>query len=134
MKKNSMNLFPCALTGIGYGIPVTLLCMTLIGGWQEPLGEFTVWTVASALIGILSGIAFGSEKLTLPMTLAIHGTGTFAIVVGACWFCGYASSFIRLFTGVLPVFLIVYAAIYGINYFLIKQEEKRINAALNSQN
>ena len=107
MKKNPSLLFQYALVGIGYGIPVTLTCMALIGGWQAPLGEFTTWTVASALIGILSGIAFGSEKLTLPQALALHGTGTFGIVVGACWLCGYASSFTRLFTGILPVFLII---------------------------
>lgn len=134
MKKYPSLLFQYALVGIGYGIPVTLICMALIGGWQAPLGEFTIWTVASALIGILSGIVFGSEKLTLPPALALHGTGTFAIVAGACWLCGYDSSFIRLFTGILPVFLIIYAVIYGINYFLSKQEEKRINSALNPEN
>lgn len=134
MKKYPSLLFQYALVGIGYGIPVTLICMALIGGWQAPLGEFTIWTVASALIGILSGIAFGSEKLTLPLALAFHGTGTLAIVVGACWLCGYASDLIRLFTGILPVFLIIYAVIYGINYFLSKQEEKRINSALNPEN
>ena len=50
MKKNPVDILTFALTGIGYGIPATLICMALLGGWQEPLGELTVWTIASALI------------------------------------------------------------------------------------
>lgn len=132
MKKSPFLMLNAALTGIGYGIPVTILCMTLIGGWQEPLGEFTVWTVASALIGLLSAMTFGSEKLTLPGALGIHGIGTLAIVVTACWLNGYDSNPVNLLVGILPVFLIIYGVIYGINYFAIKQEEKRVNAALDS--
>ena len=132
MKKNPSLMFQYALVGIGYGIPVTLICMALIGGWQAPLGEFTTWTVASALIGILSGTVFGSEKLTLPQAVAIHGAVTLSIVVASCWICGYDSDPIRILASMFPVFLIVYVLICGINCFLIKQEEKRINAALNS--
>lgn len=131
MKKNPFLMFNAALTGIGYGIPITIVCMALIGGWQEPLGEFTVWTVASALIGLLSAIVFTSDRLSLPAELGLHCTGTLAIVTGACWLCGYDSNPLAILTGILPVFLVIYALIYGINYFAIKQEEKRVNAALD---
>lgn len=134
MKKNPFLMFQAALTGIGYGIPVTILCMTLIGGWQEPLGEFTVWTIASALIGLLSAVTFGSEKLTLPAALGLHCAGTLVIVVSASWLCGYDSNPITIAGYILPLFLIIYAVIYSINYFAIKLEEKRINAALDAEN
>lgn len=132
MKKSPFLMLNAALTGIGYGIPVTIMCMALIGGWQEPLGEFTVWTAASALIGLLSAMTFGSERLNLPGALGIHGLGTLAIVVLSCWLCGYDSNPLAILSGILPLFLVIYGVIYGINYFVIKQEEKRVNAALDS--
>ena len=134
MKRNPVLMFQYALTGIGYGIPITIACMALIGGWKAPLGEFAAWTVASALIGLLSGWTFGCEQLSLPLALGFHCGGTLLIVASACWFCGYAENPLAILSGILPLFLLIYAAIYGINYLLIRQEEKRINAALNTDN
>ena len=134
MKKNPVDILTFALTGIGYGIPATLICMALLGGWQEPLGELTVWTIASARIGLLSGVIFGSDRLGLPAALTIHGTCTYLVVTAACWINGYDSSLMRILTGILPVFLLIYAVIYAINYFSFKAAEKQINQALDNQN
>ena len=133
MKKNPVDILTFALTGIGYGIPATLICMALLGGWQEPLGELAVWTIASALIGLLSGFVFGSEHLSLPAALALHGTGTYLIVAAACWINRYDSSLMRILIHVLPVFLLIYGIIYGINYFSFKAAEKQVNQTLNHE-
>lgn len=133
MKKKSTVMFISALTGIGYGIPVTIVCMALIGGWKAPLGEFTAWTIASALIGLLSAWCFSSEKLSVPLALVIHCAGTLVTVSAVCWICGYDSNPLRILIRILPLFALIYALIFSINYFLIKAEEKRINAALDAE-
>lgn len=136
MKKKPVLMFDYALTGIGYGIPATIICMILIGGYREPIGEFAIWTVASALLGLLSGAIFNScsEKLTLPAALLIHCVSCLAIAVGASYLCGYDEDPFRVLMAVLPVFIIVYAITYGVIYFRIRLEEKRINQALDQEN
>ena len=37
------DLFFAVLTGIGIGIPVTLICMVSIGGYNPVVQEFLVW-------------------------------------------------------------------------------------------
>lgn len=134
MKKNLFPLVQCTLTGIGIGIPVTLICMTALGGWNEAVLEFAVWAAASALFGLVSGLVFycGSE-LSLPAAMVLHCIGCLAIAVGACWLCGYAESVGALLAGILPVFVIVYAAVYGFCFLMMKLNEKQINRELDKE-
>ena len=133
MKNKTVFYFQYALTGIGYGIPVTLLCMTLIGGYQEPIGELLTWTIASALIGVLSGVIFGSERLSLPAALGLHGVGSLIIAVGAVAICGYSDDPVQILTAVLPVFVLIYLVIFSINLLLIKLGERQVNRALEEK-
>ena len=58
MKAKLFSVFTACITGIGIGIPITLLCMTCLGGFNAVVKEFLVWTVASALFGALSLLLF----------------------------------------------------------------------------
>lgn len=129
MKKEKPSVLGFALIGIGIGIPITLLCMILIGGFNSVVAEFLVWTVASALFGILS-LIFEKNELSLPAALAIHCVGCFAIALIACLVCGYADHFLSLVVGILPVFVVVYVVIYLAIMLKVKSDEKKINAAL----
>ena len=62
MKKYVLN----AIIGMGFGFPITLLCMSLIGGYNEVVREFFVWMVASALYGLLSTV-MDSKKFDMPL-------------------------------------------------------------------
>lgn len=123
-----------ALIGMGIGFPITLVCMTLIGGFNAIVAEFLVWMIASALYGILSGIVFIKKKdLSLPAAMGIHCLGCLLITVIAATVCGYADSFLSLLMGILPVFFIVYALVYALCVILMKKNEKQINDALNKK-
>lgn len=134
MKKNPLSLLSFAQNGIGTGIPVTLLCMTLIGGYNPIIREFLIWTVASALFGIYSGlISKRSERLNLPSAMALHCALCLVTATAAGALCGYSDSFVELLLGILPVFVVVYAVIYGLSIASMKRYEKRINEALNQE-
>lgn len=119
------------LTGIGIGIPVTLICMISIGGWNQTIMEFLVWTVASALFGVLSVITFSNDKMNLILATALHCVGCLLITVGACAIIGYADSFLEILLAVAPVFVVVYAAIYSINFFTMRKNAKEANEVLS---
>jgi len=122
------------VAGMGIGFPVTLLCMTLIGGMNEVIAEFMVWLVASALYGLLTGVIFRQENtLNLPASMALHCISCLLITLGAVSLCGYADSFGALLAGVLPVFLIVYTVVYALCMLSMKADEKRINQALKDR-
>lgn len=130
MKKNHvMN----AIIGMGFGFPVTLLCMTLFGGFNEAVREILVWMIASALYGILSGILF-DRKNDLPLIAAvgIHFLGCAVITMGAALTNGYVDSIGDVFPVLIPA-VVIYAVIYGICFLLMKQNEKEINQALKEE-
>ena len=95
------------VAGMGIGFPVTLLCMTLIGGMNEVIAEFMVWLVASALYGLLSRI-YDKESLSLPLAMAIHMGGCLVITLATCWLLGYAEFGGNFFLAIGPVFLVIY--------------------------
>ena len=132
MKKQSISMTDFAMYGIGVGIPITLVCMTLIGGWNSIVREFLIWTVASALFGIISGLLRRNEQLPLPAAMALHCLACLAVAAGAGALCGYADSFWDLVLGILPVFVVVYLAVYALAIFAMKREELRINEILEN--
>ena len=121
------------LTGIGIGIPVALICMICISGWNETIMEFLVWTVASALFGVLSVITFKSEKMNPILSTTINCAGCFLITIVACTIIGYAESFLELLMVVAPVFIAVYVAIVAIGAISMKINEKKANEALSKK-
>lgn len=122
-----------AITGMGFGFPVTLLCMAMFGGFNEIVQELLVWMVASALYGILSGILFDKDN-DLPQiaVIAIHFVGCTAITMGAALLNGYVSGIADVLPILIPA-VVIYAAICGICILLNKQTEKRINKALEEK-
>ncbi|MBP3701913.1 MAG: DUF3021 domain-containing protein [Lachnospiraceae bacterium] len=131
MKKHTFSMTEFALQGIGIGVPVTLVCMTLLGGWNDAIAEMLVWTVASALIGLLSGWCFYHRgEWSLLRATMTHGVGCLVLVVGAGWVCGYAKDPWELLLAMLPVFVVVYVAIYWIIYCSVRREAQRINEKL----
>lgn len=125
------NYIFAILTGIGIGIPVAIICMLAIGGFNEVVMEFLVWTVASALFGVLSVVTFSNDKMNLILATALHCIGCLLITVGACWVIGYADSFLEILIAVAPVFVVVYVAIYSVNFFTMRKNAKIANEALS---
>ena len=122
-----------AITGMGFGFPITLLCMTLIGGYNEVVREFLIWMTASALYGLLS-VVMDSKKFDMPLPAAIgcHFLGIVAITVGAALLCGYVSGLLDLLPILIPT-VAIYAAVCGICFWLMKKDEKQINKALQEK-
>lgn len=120
-------------TGIGIGIPVALICMITIGGWNGVVMEFLVWTVASALFGVLSVITFKNERMNPILATTLNCAGCFLITIGACGIIGYAESIAELLMVVAPVFVAVYVAIVLIGAISMKINEKKANEALNKK-
>lgn len=134
MKNKLFSVFTACISGIGIGIPVTLCCMTLIGGYNGVIREFLVWTVASALFGVLSLVLFQQPgSLSLPAATALHCGGCMVVAAGAGAIIGYADSFLSLLLGILPVFLVVYGVLYGGFYFAMKKEARQINEELDKK-
>lgn len=129
MKKAVMN----AIIGMGFGFPITLLCMTVFGGYNAVVKEFLVWMVASALYGLLATV-MDSIKIELPMPVSfgIHLFGCVAITMGAA----LANGYICAITDILPILIptvVIYFAICGICFWLMKKNEKEINKALENR-
>lgn len=131
MKKHYMEN---ALIGMGIGFPITLACMTLIGGFNAVMMEFLVWMVASALYGMISGAMFYTKNdLPLPAAMALHCLGCLIVTVAAAAICSYSDSVVALVLNVLPVFVVIYVLVYGFCIFLMKKNEKQINQALSEK-
>lgn len=119
------------LTGIGIGIPVTLICMICIGGFNKVVMEFLVWTIASALFGVLSVVVFKNDRMNMILSTALHCVGCLLITVSACAIIGYADNFFEILLSIAPVFIVVYVAIYSINFFTMRKNAKQANEVLN---
>ncbi len=122
-----------AIVGMGFGFPITLLCMTLIGGYNEVVRELLIWMGASALYGLLS-VAMESKKLDMPLPLSIglHFFGIVAITLGAALLCGYISRIVDVLLVLAPT-VVIYIAVCLICFLLMKKDEKQINKALQEK-
>ena len=129
MKKYVLN----AIIGMGFGFPITLLCMISIGGYNAVMNEFLVWMAASALYGILSTL-MDEKKFDMPMPVSVglHFFGCVAITMGAALLCGYVRSVADILPILIPA-IIIYLVIYYICFLLMKQKEKQINKALEER-
>ena len=122
-----------AIIGMGFGFPITLLCMALIGGYNAVVQEFLVWMVASALYGVLSTIMNESKfDLPLPVSIGLHFFGCVVITMGAALLCGYVSSIADVLPILIPA-VIIYAVVCLICFLLMKQNEKAVNKALEEK-
>ena len=129
MKKYVLN----AIIGMGFGFPITLLCMALIGGYNAVVLEFLVWMVASALYGVLSTIMNETKfDLPLPVSIGLHFFGCVVITMGAALLCGYVSSIADVLPILIPA-VIIYAVVCLICFLLMKQNEKAVNKALEEK-
>lgn len=133
MKKNNESLFSFALAGTGIGFPVTVLCMTLIGGFNQATRELLIWLAASALFGLTSGLFFQNLNWKLLTATALHFVCCLVIASTAGWLCGYGESFLKLLWAILPVFLLIYIVVYLVVFFAMKQEAKKINKTLDAE-
>ena len=122
-----------AIIGMGFGFPITLLCMALIGGYNAVVQEFLVWMVASALYGVLSTIMNETKfDLPLPVSIGLHFFGCVVITMGAALLCGYVSSIADVLPVLIPA-VIIYAVVCLICFLLMKQNEKAVNKALEEK-
>ena len=129
MKKYVLN----AIIGMGFGFPITLLCMLLIGGYNPVMREFLVWMAASALYGVLSTV-MDSEKIDLPLpaSIGLHALGCIVITMGAALLCGYIHSIADVLPILIPA-VIIYLVVCFVCFLLMKQNEKQINKALEEK-
>lgn len=122
-----------AFVGMGFGFPVTLLCMTLFGGYNAVVKEFFVWMIASALYGILATVMDSSKnEMPMPLSFGIHFFGCVAITLGAALLNGYVTSLNDLIPILVPT-LVIYVAICGICFWLMKKNEKEVNKELEGK-
>ena len=129
MKKYVSN----ALLGMGFGFPITLLCMTLFGGYNAVIKEFLVWMIASALYGVLATAMDSSKnELPMPVSFGIHFFGCVAITLSAALLNGYLTGFADVLPILIPT-LIIYVVICGICFWLMKRNEKEVNKALGNK-
>jgi hypothetical protein len=129
MKKYVLN----AIIGMGFGFPITLLCMLLIGGYNPVMREFLVWMAASALYGVLSTV-MDSEKMDLPLpaSIGLHALGCIVITMGAALLCGYIHSVADVLPILIPA-IIIYLVVCFVCFLLMKQNEKAVNKALEEK-
>lgn len=127
------NFLFAILTGIGIGIPVALICMICIGGFNEVVMEFLVWTIASALFGVLSVVTFSNERMNLILATVFHCVGCLIITLSACTIIGYSENFVELLLAVVPVFVVVYVVIYSVTFFSMRKNAKYVNEALSKK-
>lgn len=129
MKKYIMS----AIIGMGFGFPITLLCMALIGGYNTVVQEFLIWMVASALYGLLS-VVMDSKRLDmpLPVSIGLHFFGCIVITMGAALLCGYVTSWADVLPIVIPS-IAIYVVVCFICFLLMKKDEKQINKALQQK-
>ena len=129
MKKYILN----AIIGMGFGFPITLLCMIMIGGYNVVMREFLVWMAASALYGVLSTV-MDSKKfdMPLPVSIGLHALGCIVITMGAALLCGYIQSVADVLPILIPAILI-YLVVCLVCFLLMKQTEKQINKALEEK-
>ena len=129
MKKYILN----AIIGMGFGFPITLLCMISIGSYNPVIKEFLVWMAASALYGVLSTIMDDKKfDMPLPVSIGLHFFGCVAITMGAALLCGYVSSIADVLPILIPA-IVIYFAVYFICFLLMKQNEKAVNKALEEK-
>lgn len=129
MKKYVLN----AIIGMGFGFPITLLCMTLMGGYHTVIKELLIWMAASALYGLLStAMDDMSFDMPLPVSIGIHFFGCIAITMGAVLLCGYVSSVADLIPIMIPA-VGIYVIVHFICFLLMKQNEKAVNKALEEK-
>lgn len=127
------DLFTAVLSGIGIGIPVALICMVSIGGYNAVVQEFLVWTIASALFGVLSAVTLKNDRMNLILSTVLHCLGCITITISACAIIGYGDNLLDILISVAPVFAAVYVTIYLISFISMKRNAKKANEALSSK-
>lgn len=127
------DLFTAVLSGIGIGIPVALICMVSIGGYNAVVQEFLVWTIASALFGVLSAVTLKNDRINLILSTVLHCLGCITITISACAIIGYGDNLLDILISVAPVFAAVYVTIYLISFISMKRNAKKANEALSSK-
>lgn len=134
MKLNSSVIIQAALTGMGIGFIATTASVISISGLEGVGMELLVWLVASALFGIISALVFYTpNSLTLPAAMILHFIGCAIVAITAVVVCGYFGSVKDIICSFLPVFLVIYAAIYLVCLLIMKHNEKLINQALREE-
>ncbi len=123
-------MFACLL-GVGIGVPITLICIISMGGFNDTIREILVWTIASALFGVLSVFTFGNDRLNFIVATLLHCAGCFGITVGTCAINGYADK--GSFGYLLLIFVIVYGVLYGGSLISMKINAKKANEALDKK-
>ena len=122
-----------AIVGMGFGFPITLLCMTVFGGFSPMVKEFLVWMIASALYALLATFMDSSKlEMPLPLSFGIHFFGCAAITLGAAMINGYITCFVDILPILLPT-MVIYIAICGVCFWLMKKNEKEVNQALENK-
>lgn len=122
-----------AIIGMGFGFPITLLCMALIGGYNAVVQEFLIWMVASALYGVLSTVMECKKfNVPLPVSIGLHALGCIVITMGAALLNGYIHSIVDVLPILIPA-LVIYIVVCLICFLLMKQNEKQINKVLEEK-
>ena len=122
-----------AIIGMGFGFPITLLCMTLFGEYTVMVRDLLIWMVASALYGLLS-VIMDSKKYDMPMPVSfgLHFLGIVVITMCATLLCGYITRIVDVLLILAPT-IVIYNVICFICFLLMKKDEKQINKALEEK-
>ena len=95
--------------------------------------EFGIWMIASAFYGLLAVVMdHYKAELPMPVSFGIHFFGCIAITLTAALLNGYITGAADLLPILIPT-IVIYIAICGICFLLMKKDEAVINKALENR-
>lgn len=128
MKTNTVQTaLAYAVIGTGIGAVVCTISLLVSCGMTDILKQISVWLIASAVIGLVS-LVYESENLTDITATLIHAPVTLLVALICGWILDYGDgSFALLVMRMLPVIVIMYAAIHLILFLLRRSAARALN-------
>ena len=132
MKQILKNAAGHIIVAVGIGAIISTACMLCMNSdpvVRETLRNTAAWLVASAFYGLIS-LIYDTDVLPLPALIAIHAGGCLAVTLVTCWLLGYASLGGNFFLAIIPLFLVVYAAVAVLVFWFEHKSAQEVNRKL----
>lgn len=128
--KTVLNILHFGIIGAGIGSVMTTVSMFALGQQSAGIKEFGFWILASAIMGVATGLMF-TNKIQLPLATLLHFFICFAVVALTTFACGYIDSAATVFKLIVPMFLAIYILVYAVIFITAKCNAKAVNKALD---
>lgn len=132
MSKLQMTL-SYMIVAVGIGSIVITLSLLLTFGLTDVLKQLVVWLIASAIIGIIS-MVYECDRLTYLTATLIHAPVTCLVALCCGWILDYSDgSLFLLISRMLPVIVVLYAAMHLILFLFRRANVSDINTRLQKK-